>query len=82
MGLAGHDDGPDRGGALQVGHVFSVDPQLWVREENLYLRYEDTIVVTADGMENFTAFLPAELDDMEALMREQGVVQKAPADGR
>ena len=67
---------------MQVGHVFSVDPQLWVNEENLYLRYEDTIVVTEDGMENFTAFLPSELDDIEALVRKQGVVQQVPPDGR
>ena len=82
VGLAVHDDGPYHCGPLQVGHVFAVDPQLWVREENLYLRYEDTIVVTEDGMENFTAFLPSELDDIEALVREQGVVQKVPPDGR
>jgi Xaa-Pro aminopeptidase len=53
-----------------------VDPQLWVRDENLYLRYEDTVVVTADGVENFTDFLPSELADMEKLVQEKGVVQK------
>ncbi len=82
VGLAVHDDGPYNRGPLRVGHVFSVDPQLWVNEENLYLRYEDTIVVTQDGMENFTAFLPSELDDIEALVREKGVVQRVPADSR
>ena len=51
-------------------------------EENLYLRYEDTVVVTETGVENFTAFLPAELDEMEALVREQGIVQKLPATTR
>ncbi len=82
VGLAVHDDGPYRGGPLRPGHVFAVDPQLWVREENLYLRYEDTVVVTEDGVENFTAFLPIELDDIEALVREKGVVQQFPPDGR
>ncbi len=80
VGLAVHDDGPYHRGPLQVGHVFAVDPQMWVHEENLYLRYEDTIVVTEDGMENFTHFLPIELDDMEALVRERGIVQLVPAD--
>ena len=79
VGLAVHDDGPYRAGPLQVGHVFSVDPQLWVPEEELYLRYEDTVVVTEDGVENFTWFLPSELDEIEALVREEGVVQKVPA---
>lgn len=32
----------------------------WVREENLYLRFEDTVVVTDSGVENFTAFIPME----------------------
>ena len=63
---------------LKPGQVFSVDPQLWVRDENLYLRYEDTVVVTETGVENFTDFLPSELADMEKLVLEKGVVQKVP----
>jgi Xaa-Pro aminopeptidase len=78
VGLAVHDDGPYRYGPLKVGHVFSVDPQMWVPEENLYLRYEDTIVVTKDGNENFTDFLPSELDDLEALVRKKGILQAFP----
>jgi len=50
-----------------------------VPEENLYLRYEDTVVVTETGVENFTDFLPSALDDMEKLVRERGVVQTTPA---
>ena len=53
-----------------------------MREENLYLRYEDTVVVTDTGVENFTDFLPSELADMEKLVQEKGVVQKVPADSR
>jgi Xaa-Pro aminopeptidase len=63
---------------LVPGQVFSIDPQLRVPEERLYLRYEDTIVVTDSGYENFTDFLPMELDDIERLVREKGVVQTAP----
>jgi Xaa-Pro aminopeptidase len=80
VGLAVHDDGPYRYGPLKVGHVFSVDPQMWVPEEKLYLRYEDTIVVTKDGNENFTDFLPSKLDELEALVREKGVLQQFPPD--
>jgi Xaa-Pro aminopeptidase len=79
VGMAVHDVGNYRNGPLQPGQVFSIDPQLLVPEENLYLRYEDTVVVTETGVENFTAFLPSELGDMEALVREQGIVQKLPA---
>jgi Xaa-Pro aminopeptidase len=77
VGMAVHDVGSYRDG-LKPGHVFSIDPQLRVPEENLYLRYEDTIVVTETGYENFTQFLPMELDEMEALVREKGIVQKVP----
>lgn len=79
VGMAVHDVGRYQEDILKPGLVFSVDPQLWVDEENLYIRYEDTVVVTEDGVENFTDFLPSELDDLEALVREDGIVQKTPA---
>jgi Xaa-Pro aminopeptidase len=82
VGMAVHDVGTYKRGALQPGHVFSVDPQMWVPEEHLYLRYEDTVVVTETGVENFTDFLPSELDGLEALVRERGLVQAFPADHR
>jgi Xaa-Pro aminopeptidase len=82
VGLAVHDDGPYDRGPLRPGHVFSIDPQLRVPEENLYIRYEDVIVVTEDGMENFTSFLPSELSEMEKLVGAGGVVQKVPPEPR
>jgi Xaa-Pro aminopeptidase len=78
VGMAVHDVGSYRDG-LKPGHVFSIDPQLRVPEEDLYIRYEDTLVVTENGVENFTAFLPSELAELEALAREKGIVQKLPA---
>ncbi len=79
VGLAVHDVGGYQGGPLKPGHVFSVDPQLWVRSEGIYVRYEDTVVVTDTGYENFTAFLPSELAALERLTREKGIVQTLPA---
>lgn len=78
VGMAVHDVGGYRNGPLKPGQVFSMDPQLRVPEENLYLRYEDTVVVTETGVENFTDFLPMELDEIEKLVLEKGVVQKVP----
>jgi Xaa-Pro aminopeptidase len=78
VGMAVHDVGSYRG-PLKPGQIFSIDPQLRVPEESLYLRYEDTVVVTETGVENFTDFLPSELDDLEALVRGTGgIVQKFP----
>jgi Xaa-Pro aminopeptidase len=78
VGMAVHDVGSYRDGPLEPGQVFSIDPQLWVREENLYLRFEDTVVVTETGVENFTDLLPMELDDIERLVLEEGVVHQVP----
>jgi len=78
VGMAVHDVGRYADAPLKPGQVFSIDPQLRVPEESLYLRYEDTVAVTDTGVENFTDFLPSELTDMERLVREKGVVQKTP----
>src|SRR4029077_5642393 len=78
VGMAVHDDGNYSFGELRPGHVFSIDPQLRVQEEKLYIRYEDVVVVTDKGYENFTDFLPTELDDLERLVGTGGVVQKVP----
>ena len=80
VGLAVHDKGSYKDGPLKVGHVFSVDPQMRVPEENLYLRYEDTIVITEEGMENFTDFLPSELNELEDLVKEKGLLQTVSPD--
>ena len=79
VGLAVHDVGSYQNGPLRPGQVFSIDPQLRVPEEGLYVRYEDTVVVTDTGVENFTDFLPSELVDIETLVREKGIVQMYPA---
>ena len=63
---------------LQPGMVFSIDPMIWVPEETLYVRMEDVVVVTEDGVENLSASLAVELDDIEALMKEDGIIQKMP----
>jgi Xaa-Pro aminopeptidase len=78
VGMAVHDVGNYHNDPLKPGLVFTVDPQLRVPEEKIYLRYEDTVVITESGVENFTSFLPIELDDLEKLVREKGVVQKVP----
>jgi len=78
VGLAVHDDGAYDRGPLRPGHIFSVDPQSRVPEENLYIRYEDVTTVTETGIENFTSFLPSELSEIEKLAGSRGVVQRVP----
>ena len=81
VGMAVHDVGHYRGKALRPGTVFALDPQMWIPEERLYIRVEDTVVVTEDGIENLTADAPLELDDVEALMQEAGLLDRFPAQG-
>ncbi len=78
VGMAVHDDGGYKDGPLKPGHVFSIDPQLWVPEETLYIRYEDVIVITESGLENFTDFLPTELDELEKLVGRGGILRDVP----
>ncbi|HEY7697943.1 MAG TPA: M24 family metallopeptidase, partial [Vicinamibacteria bacterium] len=78
VGLAVHDVGDYRKAPLVPGIVFSVDPMLWVHEERLYVRMEDVVVVTETGVENFTDFLPDEIEEIEALMKEEGILQLRP----
>ncbi len=70
VGMAVHDPGGYSGKPLVPGVVFAVDPQMWVPEEELYIRVEDTVAVTEQGIENLTVAAPLELDDAQAVMRE------------
>jgi alpha-L-fucosidase 2 len=72
VGMAVHDPGGYQGKPLVPGVVFAVDPQMWVPEEELYIRVEDTVAVTERGIENLTGAAPLELDDVEAVIREGG----------
>lgn len=78
VGMAVHDVGRARGVKLQPGMVFTIDPMIWIPEEKLYVRIEDMAVVTADGVENMSAFVPTDLDDIERTMAEKGVIQFRP----
>jgi Xaa-Pro aminopeptidase len=75
VGMAVHDVGSYRDRPFEEGLVFSVDPMLWVPERNLYVRCEDTVALTADGIENFTGFVPLDPEEIEAAMAEPGLLQ-------
>jgi Xaa-Pro aminopeptidase len=81
VGLDVHDGGNYWPEPLKPGTVFSVDPMIWIPEERLYVRVEDTIVITDDGIENLTVLAPLELDDVEACMRGRGMLEAFPPEG-
>ena len=72
VGMSVHDVGGYKQAPLRPGVVFAVDPQMWIPEEKLYIRVEDTVVVTETGIEVLTGAAPLDLDEVEALMRQGG----------
>jgi Xaa-Pro aminopeptidase len=67
LGLDVHDPG-DRDRPLEPGMVITVEPGLYIPEENLGVRIEDDVLVTADGYQLLTARLPRTVDEIEKIM--------------
>jgi Xaa-Pro aminopeptidase len=61
---------------LVPGSMFTIEPGIYIPEKNLGVRIEDDILVTPDGYEILTADAPKEIEEVEALMREDPVFLK------
>lgn len=54
---------------IQAGMVFTVEPGIYIPEENLGIRLEDNVVVTAEGAPiNLMDNIPIEVEEIEELM--------------
>lgn len=78
VGMAVHDVGVVRGVPLRAGMVFTIDPMIWIPEERLYIRIEDVALVTEDGVENLSAFVPSSIEAVEKTIKEKGLTQFHP----
>ena len=67
LGMDVHDVG-DYGVALAPGMVLTVEPGIYLSEENLGVRIEDDVLVTEDGYEVLSGDLPRSPDEIEAMM--------------
>jgi len=67
LGLNVHDAG-DRERPLEPGMVITVEPGLYVPEENIGVRIEDDVLVTKDGYQLLTARLPRTVEEIEKIM--------------
>jgi Xaa-Pro aminopeptidase len=67
LGLDVHDPG-DRERPLEPGMVITVEPGLYIPEENLGVRIEDDVLVTETGYKLLTASLPRSADEVEKIM--------------
>jgi Xaa-Pro aminopeptidase len=77
-GMATHDVGSR--GVYKPGMVFTIEPALVVREENINIRLEDLIVITEKGKDIVSDFVPMEMDEIEKVMKEEGILQRYPRD--
>ncbi|MBC7187585.1 MAG: aminopeptidase P family protein [Calditrichaeota bacterium] len=71
LGLDVHDVGEVT--VLQPGMVITVEPGIYIPEENLGVRIEDDVLVTAQGHEVLSSAAPKTVAEIEALMREVGI---------
>lgn len=77
VGMSVHDVGNLRV-PIEPGMVFVIEPQFRVPDENIYVRLEDMIVITEDGAEVISDFLPRDIESIEKLIQEEGLLQKYP----
>ena len=78
VGMTVHDPGVIWGQPFREGMVFTVDPMMWIPDEKLYVRMEDTVVITKSGMENFTPSLASTPQEIEAVMKQEGLLTRVP----
>jgi Xaa-Pro aminopeptidase len=67
LGLDVHDVG-DFNRKIEAGMVFTCEPGIYIPEENLGIRLENNILVTATGPDDLMKTIPLEADEIEALM--------------
>jgi Xaa-Pro aminopeptidase len=67
VGLDVHDPS-ETGSTLRAGMVITIEPGIYIPEENIGVRIEDTILVTETGYKILSAALPREADEVEKLV--------------
>lgn len=61
---------------LEPGQLFTIEPAMTIPDEHVGIRLEDVILMTENGYENLSAFVPVEIADIEKLMAEPGLSDK------
>ncbi|MBL3656072.1 aminopeptidase P family protein [Fulvivirga sediminis] len=67
LGLDVHDVG-NIYSEMKPGMVFTVEPGIYIREENLGIRLENNVVITDDGVVDLMENIPLEAEEIEELM--------------
>jgi len=53
---------------FEPGMVLTVEPGIYIREENLGIRLENNVVITQDGIIDLMKNIPIEAEEIEELM--------------
>jgi Xaa-Pro aminopeptidase len=67
LGLDVHDVG-NVYQQMEAGMVFTVEPGIYIRDENLGIRLEDNLVIRENGLDNLMGNIPIEAEEIEDLM--------------
>ncbi len=70
LGLEVHDPVSNRGRPLEPGMVITIEPGIYIPEENLGIRIEDDVLVTRDGYRILSRGLPRKAKEIERMMGE------------
>jgi Xaa-Pro aminopeptidase len=77
IGMSTHDMGGGSG-VMRPGLSFTIEPQFRVPEAGIYIRLEDMIVITDQGVRILSDWLPRDIAGVEKVMREPGLLQQYP----
>jgi Xaa-Pro aminopeptidase len=71
IGLTVHDVGGL--GTLEPGMIITIEPGLYVKEENIGIRIEDDFLITDNGCIRLSENVPRTVADVETLCKEKGL---------
>jgi len=68
LGIDVHDLGP-RSGLMEAGMVLTVEPGIYIEEEQMGIRIENDVWITKSGCKDLMAKVPVTAEEIEAAMR-------------
>lgn len=68
LGIDVHDLGT-RTAPIKPGMVFTIEPGIYIEEEQMGIRIENNFVITKNGNKDLMKNIPITVDEIEALMK-------------
>lgn len=72
VGMEVHDV-PSTTETLEPGQIFTIEPEMQIPDLHLGIRLEDMLLITDQGYENMSSFVPIEIEDIEKIMKHHGL---------